>query len=396
MNRRHFTAGLCSCSALALFGCATGGGQLDSQIAPGYRPALASDEGGLWSMMDRAEAETRNSRFLVRDAELNAYVKDVVCRVAADHCPSVRVYLTRTPYFNASMAPNGMMTVWSGLLLRTQNEAQLAAVVGHELGHYLRRHSIERYRDVRNKADFMAFLSIGLAAAGIPAAGDIAQLLLVASIFSYNRDQEREADTFGLQLMAEAGYEPIEASKVWTQLIQEQKAKERETPRDIIFATHPASEERAETLRRQAEAMKAPATAPFQIHRDRYVEHMRHARQWMLRDEVRLRQYGPSLALLDILLAESPRDGQLEFYKGEVFRLRNRDGDTEKALAAYDAAIADGGAPPEVHRSIGFLYQRGDDFARAKPAFERYLELRPEADDREFIKAYLEREGKIS
>ena len=55
--------------------------------------------------------------------------------------------LVRTPYFNASMAPNGMMQVWSGLLLRVDNEAQLAAVLGHEIGHYLARHSVERLRD---------------------------------------------------------------------------------------------------------------------------------------------------------------------------------------------------------------------------------------------------------
>ena len=398
MNRRHFTLGLCGCSALALLGCASSGGtqRLESQVAPGYRPTLASDEGGLWAMMDRAEAETRNSRFLVRDPELNAYVRDIACRLAGDHCPSLRVYLTRTPYFNASMAPNGMMTVWSGLLLRAQNEAQLAAVIGHELGHYLRRHSIERFRDARNTADAMAFLSIGLAAAGIPAAAEIAQLILVAGFFSFSRDLEREADAFGLQLMADAGYEPLEASRVWTQLIEERKAKERDTPRDVVFATHPAPEERVESLRQQAEARKASSPALYQAFRDRYLAHTRHARHWMLRDEVRLRQYGPSLALMDILLTASPDEGELLFYKGEVHRLRNGDGDAEKALTAYDAALAAGGAPPEVHRSIGFLYQRRDEFARAKQAFERYLELRPEADDRAFIRTYLEQGGSTS
>ena len=74
-------------------------------------------------MMDRAEAQLRRSPFVLRDEKLRAYVQDITCRLASQHCPDVRVHLVRTPYFNASMAPNGMMQVWSGLLLRVENEA---------------------------------------------------------------------------------------------------------------------------------------------------------------------------------------------------------------------------------------------------------------------------------
>ena len=82
------------------------------------RPLDDSDEGGLWGLMDREEAKLKRSAFLVRDPALNEYVSGIACRLAGDHCPDMRVYLVRTPVFNASMAPNGMMQVWSGLLLR--------------------------------------------------------------------------------------------------------------------------------------------------------------------------------------------------------------------------------------------------------------------------------------
>src|SRR5262245_24840551 len=82
------------------------------------RPDLASDEGGLWALMDREETRLRRSPFRLRDDALNRYLQDIVCRLAGEHCPDIRVYAVRTPYFNASMAPNGMMQVWSGLLLR--------------------------------------------------------------------------------------------------------------------------------------------------------------------------------------------------------------------------------------------------------------------------------------
>ena len=74
--------------------------------------------------------------FAVRDPVLNAYVRKVLCRTIGDaHCAPIRLYIIRTSQFNASMAPNGMMQVWTGLLLRMDNEAQLATVLGHEMGH---------------------------------------------------------------------------------------------------------------------------------------------------------------------------------------------------------------------------------------------------------------------
>ncbi|HVE54757.1 MAG TPA: M48 family metalloprotease, partial [Ramlibacter sp.] len=101
------------------------------------RPALDTDEGGLWALMDREETRLRRSPLVVRDEALTKYLRDLVCSLGGEHCTDVRVHVVRTAQFNASMAPNGSMQVWSGLLLRVDNEAQLAAVLGHELGHYL-------------------------------------------------------------------------------------------------------------------------------------------------------------------------------------------------------------------------------------------------------------------
>lgn len=126
------------------------------------RPDLATDEGGLWALMDREETRLRRSPFVVRDHGLREYLHGLACRLAGEHCPDIRVYPVRTPWFNASMAPNGMMQVWTGLLLRVENEAQLAAVLGHEIGHYLRRHALERLRDARSRSAFGQILGVAL------------------------------------------------------------------------------------------------------------------------------------------------------------------------------------------------------------------------------------------
>ena len=138
-------------------GLAQTGWQAPARFA---RPDIATDEGGLWSLMDREETRLRRSPFSLRDPRLRDYVQDIACRLAGEHCPDVRVYLVQTPLFNASMAPNGMMQVWTGLMLRVDNEAQLAAVLGHEIGHYLSRHSLERLRDVKSRAAFGQFLGL--------------------------------------------------------------------------------------------------------------------------------------------------------------------------------------------------------------------------------------------
>ncbi len=253
LTRREFSCGLCGLATLAYAGVLAGQSESGSGfLAPGYRPAAGSDEQGIWSMMDRVERDLKTSRFVIRDAELNQYVHDIVCRLGKDYCPDIRGYILRTPYFNASMAPNGMMQVWTGLLLRCNDEAQLSAILGHEMGHYLRQHSIQSYRDFRDKASLNTFLGMGLAIAGRGSVGQAVDFALTASIFAYSRDHEREADQVGLELMSKAGYTPKAAPEVWEQLIAEVKASTATRSSSFLFATHPEPEERLGTLREAA------------------------------------------------------------------------------------------------------------------------------------------------
>ncbi|MEW5892666.1 MAG: M48 family metalloprotease [Pseudomonadota bacterium] len=354
------------------------------------RPETGTDEGGLWAMLDREEAKLRRSLFLVQDKPLNDYVNRIACRLAGDHCPDLRVYVVRTPYFNASMAPNGMMQVWTGLLLRMSNEAQLAAVLGHEIGHYLARHSLERLRDAKSRSAFGQFLGIALGAAGAGGAAPLAQLALTAGMFAYEREHEREADRIGLELMAKAGYEPIEASRVWAQLLQEIEAEQDWSgdagSRSVLFASHPPAEERQQALVERA-AQIAPAKA--ETGKAAYRAAMAPHRWGWLEDELKRRKSGETLALFQRLLQEAPQDGELHYFLGEAYRLRAAEGDRQRALDAYQAAAKQANAPAEVHRSLGMLYQQQGERAAAQEAFRRYLAAKPGAADAEMIQLYL-------
>ena len=169
--------------------------------SPEFYRAHDELEAGLWMQMDEAERDLRASQLIIRDPALNEYVRSVLCRtVGESECSNVRLYLIRTPNFNASAAPNGAMQIWSGLLLRTQNEAQLAAVLAHEFAHIEARHSVKLFRAAKSKstaAAWLAFTGIGL----------IASFGLLGSVFKYSREMETEADLAGVRKLSSAGYD---------------------------------------------------------------------------------------------------------------------------------------------------------------------------------------------
>ena len=194
-------------------------------IQPGQRPALESDEAGFWMAFEEYEEDLRASGVIVRDPALNRYVTGIICGLVADHCQDIRVYIVRHPGFNASMGPNGTMQVFTGLMLRAENEAQLAYVLGHELGHYIRRHTLTRMRDVRNKTDAAAVFGMaGAMVVGVPVVGVVSGGIASASISAFGRDQEREADAIGFEMFRKAGYDSTQAARIWELLIAEAEA----------------------------------------------------------------------------------------------------------------------------------------------------------------------------
>ena len=385
-TRRQFGCAMCGSALLAAAGFAAAQKHSGEFLVPGYRPPPSSDEKGLWSLMDRVERDLKSSRFVIRDAELNAYVRDIACRLGKDYCPDIRPYLIRTAQFNASMAPNGMMEIWTGLLLRCNDEAQLAAIIGHEMGHYLRRHTLARWRDLRGKADFSAFLGLGLAVAGLGVASIATDLALLASAFAFSRDQEREADEIGLDLTSRAGYAPMAAAEVWAQLIAEFKAGSAERSRQLFFATHPEPEERMATLRKAAQGMGAAAG---EYGRERYYAQLAGIRGRLIGDELALRQYGRSALVFDRLLVQSPDDGVVWFAKGEVYRLRAQTGDADRALDAYEKALQTATAPPETYRSLMLVELKTGARHRAEAALEQYLLRKPNASDADALRMLL-------
>jgi len=397
LSRRHLLGG----TGALLAGLATGVADarelpkdMVPLIGPGYR-AVDQDEKGMWQQMERVEEEVAGSNMLIKDAQLTAYLGDLIGRVGGPAARDMRIYLARIPEFNAIMFPTGFAVVFSGLLLRMRNEAQLAGVVAHESAHFLRKHQLRQWRDIRRKTDIFTFLAMGTGLAyGVTGtyAGDLvrlAQLGTILSVLKYNRTLEAEADAMGVRLLADAGYDPMAMSETWEQLIGELdlSAKYRRKKRDrdfSLFATHPAPETRMADLKISAAEVRQPGKT-YDAYRARYLAALASIRPTLLDDQVKLNDPGASQYVIDTL-AKDGWNGLLRFQEGEIWRLRNRSGDDVRAAQGYAAAILYPDAPPDAWRWHGIMLLKQGRTVEARSAFARYLQMAPNAPDAALVR----------
>lgn len=395
-SRRDFIAhGLCGCacmSGVAAFARVLPT-DLTSQVTKGYEPQDI-DERGLWHACERVEEALLASRLLITDVVLNDYVRGVTERLVGEPASDLRIYIMRNPEFNAGMWPNGMMMVHTGLLVRMRSEAQLASVLGHECGHYLRRHSLQRARDVRTKSAIAAVVGVAAGASGsvdvINTANALSNALLL-SIFQFTRAQESEADAYGLMLMSKAGYRLEAASETWQQVIDERKASaqaRKKTYRDrsrSVISTHPPSDERMQDLKDSATAMQRRGIDATDDGRAAWQSVIAPQRAMLLEEQVKLNDPGASLYLINALAADG-WDGVLRYYEGEAYRLRDESGDAQRAAESYAAALQFPDAPAEAYRAHGYAQLKSGNVEEGRRALARYLELRPDAADAAMVR----------
>ena len=371
---------------------------MEPLIGPGYKP-IDRDEIGMWQQMARVEEELSGSNLLIRDPALNSYLQGLIGKVGGPAAKDMRIYLARIPEFNAVMFPTGFAVIFSGLLLRMRNEAQLAGVIAHESGHFLRKHQIRQWRDMRTKSDVFAVLAMGAGVAGGAAGvytGDLARLAelgTILSLFRYNRTLEAEADAMGVRLLADAGYAPTAMAETWDQLIREldASAKYRRKKRDrgySLFSTHPAPESRMADLRRSATEVTIPGRA-YDDGRARYLSAIAPIRRMLLDDQVKLNDPGASQTIVETLAIDG-WNGLLRFHEAEIWRLRNRAGDDARAAQGYAVAVAYPDAPPDAWRWHGVMLQKAGRVGESKAAYARYLMMAPDAPDAPFIRQLLQ------
>ena len=187
-----------------------------------------------------------------KDQATNAFVLCVADAITANvpksaHEGDWEVVVFDSEQVNAFALPGGKIGVYTGILNITENQDQLAAIMGHEVGHVLERHSNERLSanqlsnigltvatlalgvsDVENKALLVAGLGIGLQ---------------YGLIMPYGRAHESEADIIGQDLMARSGFSPAASVQLWKNMSKLSKSAPPE-----FMSTHPSNETRINQL----------------------------------------------------------------------------------------------------------------------------------------------------
>ena len=367
---------------------------LDPKVGPNYEPANA-DERAIWESLARLEEAIRTSPQRLIAPDLEAYTHGVVERLIGRPAPDLRIYVMHDASLNAAMLPSGMMIVNTGLLARVRNEAQLAAVLAHEAGHYFRRHSLDLYRDDRRKSSL-----VSAAGSALHAYYDgrdewiMINHAITMSRYKFSRDLEAEADAYGLMLMARADYRPRAAFAMWEQLIQERQAsaaarqKRYREGTNAALSTHPPTKKRMTDLADTADYLAGNSGLQGHEGRDEWTAVIRPYLSVLLQEQVYLNNPGASLYLLETR-AKDGWTGLLRFNEGEIHRLRNAKGDAVKAALAYAVATTLPDAPPEAWRAHGYSRLKAGDKIEAFEALNRYLAMNPQSPDAAMIRFIL-------
>lgn len=262
--------------ALALIGCQQPGAPAPAGGAPQTSPVRSA------SAQRRGDEAHREilARFggEYRDAQLSAYVREVGRRVVAASAQSGARWtftVLDSPAINAFATPGGYVYVTRGLLALAGDEAQLAGVLGHEIGHVVAGHSaLRRERATTASLGLLAGV-IGLSVLGVDpqAAGALMNAGQAAAggyLASYSRAEELEADDLGVRYLAQAGYDPyaqaefLERLTAWNELQARIAGGQYDPNRVDFFSSHPAT---AERTRRAID--RAPGAGPAGTDRGR-------------------------------------------------------------------------------------------------------------------------------
>jgi hypothetical protein len=292
------------------------------------------------------------------------------------------------PAFNASMMPNGCMEVWSGLLLRVRSEAELAAALGHEFGHFELRHQLMGFKAQRRTSD----ATVWLALLGAMTQTNVAytQVSLLGSLYRFNRDQEAAADQMGMRYMATSGYPAKAASEVWRQEMAEQDAiqighgrKPQQHYSAGYFDTHPSELSRAIAL--ETAAAKNPGGNDARA--DDYRKAIAPYLPKLLAAQIKLNEVGGSDFILASIASQTGWTGELLFERAELYRTRGNPRDLQMASIWFRDAKAAGYAAPELDRDLGLTLLRNGQAEEARKTLSAYLAARPDASDAKMIQS---------
>ena len=379
--------------AAVLSGCATNPVTGKSEIS------LVSES---WELKTGAQnylpARQSQGGDYVADPQVQAYVQEVGNKLAAvsDRDLPYEFAVINNSVPNAWAMPGGKIAINRGLLTELGSEAELAAVLGHEIVHAAAKHSAQAVqRGVMLQA---AVLATGIATKDsdygqVAAIGAGAGAALINS--KYGRDDERESDVYGMNYMSRAGYNPqgaVELQQTFVALKDGKAANFLEG----LFASHPPSQERVATNRQHAATLPSGGIEGRQRYEQMMARLIDSKPAYEAYDEARQavadNRLKAARRLVQQAIDSEPREGHFYALLGDI---EADEDDLNAADRAYDQAV---NLNPNFFYPLmrsGVINERQGRIAKAKRRLNRSLELLETAEAYNTLGAIAEREGNL-
>ena len=334
--------------------------------------------------------QSQGGRYQV-DPELTAYVNEVGQRLAAvsDRPLDYEFVVLNNGVPNAWALPGGKIAVNRGLLYELKSEAELAAVLGHEITHAAARHGAQA---MTRGTLLQGALAVGTIAVAVNddvrPFGDYivggAQLGAQLVTQSYGRDAERESDYYGIQYMVRAGYDPRAAVTLQQTFVRLSEGRSQSWL-EGMFASHPPSQERVQNNQRDVDALLPTlAGRDLETGEVRYQQAMAKLQQtkpaYDLFDEAEKAvgddDLETALSKVDEAIKLVPDEARFRGLKGDIMVYQRR---YREAVTHYDDALARDGSYFDYYLGRGVANARLNNRTAARSDLEQSAKLLPTA-----------------
>ncbi len=270
------------------------------------------------------------------------------------------------------------------------NEAQLAALLAHEMTHTTHRHALRAFSGLKNQNRLI--ISLKQTVARIASIGNLLDhfgtTASMAAINGYAQHFETEADMVGLQLLAKAGYDPKEALRLFEHLKQELETENLKEP--FFFATHPQLQKRIENCKGFLDKLN-PSEAQGIKNEARFLDTIQQVLLFNAFLDLKAGRFAAAQKGAEKYLAIRKDDPKAYFLMGEVLRQRGEADDGVRAKDFYEKAISLDPSYPDPYKAMGLIYFKEGEWMLAKHSFESSLALSPQMQDRAYIQGYLQK-----
>ncbi len=320
------------------------------------------------------------------DKDLTRYVNTVVERLAAvsDRQLPYEIVVINDSTPNAWALPGGKMAINRGLLMALENEAELAAVLGHEIVHAAARHgarSMERSMLLQGAVMLTALGTQDSDYANYIVGGASIGAQLISQ--KYGRNAELEADLYGMEYMARAGYDPAAAISLQEKFVALNEGRQSNWL-EGLFASHPPSEERVQQNRETSQRLKATAARDWETGSTRYEKAMAYLTSksdaYQAFDQARTlvsnKELDVATGRLRQAINKEPREARFYGLKADILL---QQGELDDAIAQYSKALAADSAYYEYYLGRGLALSKKGDRSGARADLEASNSLLPTA-----------------